>query len=162
MRTPNGCFRGSLRSLFFFQAEDGIRDLIVTGVQTCALPIYSPSNARSDGKFRRIRVVVDRPGIKVVARPGYFAPKDFRQFTREDKELQLEHAMDLDSPFVDLPMAVEAAYFRQPDNQFHVVLAAKIPASAASFLQKSVTHRTEFDFVWRATASPGRQVAVLR
>src|SRR2546428_9475882 len=26
---------------FFFQAEDGIRDLIVTGVQTCALPILS-------------------------------------------------------------------------------------------------------------------------
>src|SRR2546421_725323 len=26
-------------SVFFFQAEDGIRDLIVTGVQTCALPI---------------------------------------------------------------------------------------------------------------------------
>src|SRR2546421_9411738 len=26
-------------SRFFFQAEDGIRDLIVTGVQTCALPI---------------------------------------------------------------------------------------------------------------------------
>src|SRR5256886_12312949 len=28
-----GCF-------FFFQAEDGIRDLTVTGVQTCALPIF--------------------------------------------------------------------------------------------------------------------------
>src|SRR2546430_7678291 len=26
---------------FFFQAEDGIRDLTVTGVQTCALPILS-------------------------------------------------------------------------------------------------------------------------
>src|SRR5256886_12164679 len=26
--------------IFFFQAEDGIRDLTVTGVQTCALPIY--------------------------------------------------------------------------------------------------------------------------
>src|SRR5205085_2925960 len=26
-------------SAFFFQAEDGIRDLTVTGVQTCALPI---------------------------------------------------------------------------------------------------------------------------
>src|SRR5690349_23962432 len=25
---------------FFFQAEDGIRDLYVTGVQTCALPIF--------------------------------------------------------------------------------------------------------------------------
>src|SRR2546430_2259219 len=28
-----------LASTFFFQAEDGIRDLTVTGVQTCALPI---------------------------------------------------------------------------------------------------------------------------
>src|SRR5205823_9386854 len=27
--------------LFFFQAEDGIRDKLVTGVQTCALPIYA-------------------------------------------------------------------------------------------------------------------------
>src|SRR5258708_15612073 len=27
---------------FFFQAEDGIRDDLVTGVQTCALPIYQP------------------------------------------------------------------------------------------------------------------------
>src|SRR3989442_15845907 len=28
-----------MRSVFFFQAEDGIRDADVTGVQTCALPI---------------------------------------------------------------------------------------------------------------------------
>src|SRR5438874_10497901 len=27
--------------IFFFQAEDGIRDLYVTGVQTCALPIFT-------------------------------------------------------------------------------------------------------------------------
>src|SRR5258708_11315015 len=30
----------SASSFFFFQAEDGIRDDLVTGVQTCALPIY--------------------------------------------------------------------------------------------------------------------------
>src|SRR5258708_17841285 len=30
-----------LFNLFFFQAEDGIRDDLVTGVQTCALPIYA-------------------------------------------------------------------------------------------------------------------------
>src|SRR5690349_23262991 len=33
---------------FFFQAEDGIRDLYVTGVQTCALPIW-PARRRSPG-----------------------------------------------------------------------------------------------------------------
>src|SRR5256886_8020878 len=33
-------------TVFFFQAEDGIRDLTVTGVQTCALPIFrTPTNA---------------------------------------------------------------------------------------------------------------------
>src|SRR5256885_9251613 len=31
---------GPSRVFFFFQAEDGIRDYKVTGVQTCALPIY--------------------------------------------------------------------------------------------------------------------------
>src|SRR5699024_11683428 len=31
-----------LACFFFFQAEDGIRDRNVTGVQTCALPIFAP------------------------------------------------------------------------------------------------------------------------
>src|SRR5688572_32501241 len=35
-----------LRCFFFFQAEDGIRDLTVTGVQTCALPISAAGGAR--------------------------------------------------------------------------------------------------------------------
>src|SRR2546428_5575378 len=43
--------------LFFFQAEDGIRDLIVTGVQTCALPIsrvlLQAFQPRLDGGFER-------------------------------------------------------------------------------------------------------------
>jgi len=37
-RTEIGCHDFVID--FFFQAEDGIRDLIVTGVQTCALPIW--------------------------------------------------------------------------------------------------------------------------
>src|SRR5206468_8287691 len=38
--------------LFFFQAEDGIRDLIVTGVQTCALPIFGPYVSEGTFEFR--------------------------------------------------------------------------------------------------------------
>src|SRR6266436_5688198 len=33
---------------FFFQAEDGIRDVAVTGVQTCALPIFQPTGVGAD------------------------------------------------------------------------------------------------------------------
>src|SRR5690606_39756168 len=39
---------------FFFQAEDGIRDFHVTGVQTCALPI-SPSGSPPPGTHPRAR-----------------------------------------------------------------------------------------------------------
>src|SRR5256885_7388762 len=35
----SGCVLSSRLHFFFFQAEDGIRDYKVTGVQTCALPI---------------------------------------------------------------------------------------------------------------------------
>src|SRR6266498_4572781 len=38
--------RIGFRFCFFFQAEDGIRDADVTGVQTCALPILPPARAR--------------------------------------------------------------------------------------------------------------------
>src|SRR2546422_5988630 len=34
------------RLFFFFQAEDGIRDVAVTGVQTCALPILGRAGVR--------------------------------------------------------------------------------------------------------------------
>src|SRR5207248_7782320 len=43
------------RSLFFFfQAEDGIRDRTVTGVQTCALPISHAAGAHDVGQGTRI------------------------------------------------------------------------------------------------------------
>src|SRR5215469_8201625 len=41
--------RGVLLFFFFFQAEDGIRDLYVTGVQTCALPIWPARTPKGCG-----------------------------------------------------------------------------------------------------------------
>ncbi len=123
---------------------------------------YSPTNTHSDGRFRHIRVEVARPGLKVQARPGYFAPKNFRQFTREDKEIQLQQVMDLDVPFVDLPLVVETAYFRRPDKKFTVVLAAKIPGSQVSFLKKSGRQETEFDFAWKVTDAQNHTAGGLR
>src|SRR5439155_556791 len=41
--------RERIEVVFFFQAEDGIRDGHVTGVQTCALPIYGVQQARDAG-----------------------------------------------------------------------------------------------------------------
>src|SRR5690606_40677950 len=47
---------------FFFQAEDGIRDFHVTGVQTCALPILTfPVEALAEG-VNRLLELFDRHG----------------------------------------------------------------------------------------------------
>src|SRR6266496_4552863 len=54
-----------MRSFFFFQAEDGIRDLYVTGVQTCALPIFGREQPRPVTKYDGCNVqpqYVGQPG----------------------------------------------------------------------------------------------------
>src|SRR2546430_12396990 len=62
-RYSNTILQGDRRSdvcssVFFFQAEDGIRDLTVTGVQTCALPISGAANGR-DGVVGELLRQVD-------------------------------------------------------------------------------------------------------
>src|SRR4051794_41221045 len=52
---------------FFFQAEDGIRDGRVTGVQTCALPIWSPSTPSAPTRSARRR---DRSALGARRRGG--------------------------------------------------------------------------------------------
>src|SRR3712207_8101584 len=46
----------TIKDFFFFQAEDGIRDIGVTGIQTCALPISMLANGR--GKPGDLVVIV--------------------------------------------------------------------------------------------------------
>src|SRR3989441_7051379 len=59
---------------FFFQAEDGIRDKLVTGVQTCALPIYGRGYRTSDenaGREREIGVIPVDSSFSPVVRVKY-------------------------------------------------------------------------------------------
>src|SRR5229473_2868318 len=60
-----GC--GSIvQFFFFFQAEDGIRDKLVTGVQTCALPIFNAH--RSGGRLRGQAMREPDQGIELARR----------------------------------------------------------------------------------------------
>src|SRR5437763_6154968 len=51
--------------IFFFQAEDGIRDTSVTGVQTCALPIFAPKKlfARGDNLANSFLGAIDEVAV---------------------------------------------------------------------------------------------------
>src|SRR5207249_8492523 len=52
---------------FFFQAEDGIRDRNVTGVQTCALPIFGGMISIELGSVERARRFVERTRLFALA-----------------------------------------------------------------------------------------------
>src|SRR2546427_1373193 len=69
--------------IFFFQAEDGIRDLTVTGVQTCALPIccrwsrpLSPPRTRSPWSMRCRRQGCPRSRSRPLSRPRPFRSEE--------------------------------------------------------------------------------------
>src|SRR3989440_2082218 len=76
---------------FFFQAEDGIRDLIVTGVQTCALPISSPEVlVRVEGEDVALRPIAG-------TRPRGATETQDRQIAEElvaDPKERAEHVID--------------------------------------------------------------------
>src|SRR5205823_7891991 len=61
---------------FFFQAEDGIRDKLVTGVQTCALPIYAEVLAVDQHSTANHAVLTTEKAAVWLARPasgdGYY------------------------------------------------------------------------------------------
>ena len=58
--------------VFFFQAEDGIRDPSVTGVQTCALPICRNNRCRAGrgaaGVIAGLQIDVKRGSVGAIAR----------------------------------------------------------------------------------------------
>src|SRR5437762_4070399 len=76
--------RGYHYFFFFFQAEDGIRDTSVTGVQTCALPISDVEAVRIEEAQRLgdLRLVEDR-GVRDDA-DGQRRQADALSFFRDD------------------------------------------------------------------------------
>src|SRR5579864_4527679 len=109
---------------------------------------YYSANAANDGAWRRVHVKIDQlpAGVRVRAREGYYAAKNFGVFTTEDRERQLEEAFRSDTPEVELPVAVETAQFRLSASQVFVPISAKLAPSALQWAQKRGSRETAFDF----------------
>ncbi len=122
-----------------------------------------PPDVKHDGRWRAVAVKVKVPGAHVRYRNGYYAPRDFQHLEREDKEQQLEDALESPNPEVELPVAVETAMFRLGDNQVYVPISAKLSSSALEWAQKRGLHTAEFDFAAEVKGVPsGQTVAALR
>src|SRR5438105_9915500 len=79
---------------FFFQAEDGIRDPLVTGVQTCALPIWdfttdsgsAPLARVSNRAQSRCKAEVEEPWGARKKFLSWFPTVSFRRFSARSEE----------------------------------------------------------------------------
>jgi VWFA-related protein len=126
---------------------------------------YYTSNPATDGKFRKIRVKLNQAQhqqAKLNYRTGYFADKEFKNFTAGEKERQLEEAIMLGDPLTDLPLALELNYFKMGKSTYFVPVAVKIPGSAIETLKKSGGEQAELDFIAQVRDSAGKLVGTVR
>src|SRR5256885_4993498 len=87
---------------FFFQAEDGIRDYKVTGVQTCALPISGGSGAEegSDSPFNSLPWTA-KPRAARLDQPVWVRPPGWGSIVKGEADRRgrsEEHTSELQSP----------------------------------------------------------------
>jgi VWFA-related protein len=123
---------------------------------------YFSSNSKEDGKYRKIRVEVTRPGLKIAHRPGYFAAKAYGQLTQQEKDLQLTQAMNVERPFVDVPLILETDYFRKDGSTNYVPISIEILGNALKFEEKGANREGKFEFVAQATDPKGRVTGIAR
>src|SRR3984957_16581755 len=123
---------------------------------------YHSSNSARDGRFRRITVRVNRPGVKIDFRRGYYAPADFQHATRDDRERQLDEELASDLPTTDLPVYLSAAYFRIADRKFYVPVSLVVPGSQIPFTRNNDQDRATLDVLGIVTDPDKRPAGQIR
>jgi VWFA-related protein len=91
---------------------------------------YPSTNSNKDGRFRRIQVKLNRSDVKLEYRIGYYGPRDFQHFTKEDREEQLQEELMSDLPNTDLPVYLASGYFRTQEGKFYVPVSIIVPGAA--------------------------------
>jgi VWFA-related protein len=123
---------------------------------------YSSTNPARDGKFRRIKVQVRRPGVKIEARSGYYAPRDFAHSTRDDREAQLEEQLLADLPPADLSAYASTAYFRLADERYFVAVSVIVPGYQLPFARTTDKSHSTLDVLGIVRDAQRRPVGRIR
>jgi VWFA-related protein len=126
-----------------------------------AIGFHSTNPAR-DGKYRKLTVKIDRPGIKLEYRPGYYAPADFRHSGREDREQELEDQLASDLPATDIPVYLDAMYFRLDENRFFVPVSLLVPGSQIPFVKGGDKDKATLDIIGAVLDEVKRPVGRVR
>lgn len=108
---------------------------------------FHSSNPARDGKYRKLTIKVNRPGIKLEYRQGYYAPADFAHSGKDDREQQLEEQLSSDLPATDMAVYLDAMYFRLDENRFYVPVSLVVPGAQIPFVKGGDKDKATLDII---------------
>ena len=123
---------------------------------------FKSLNTARDGSFRHLTVKLNRSDVKLEYRPGYYAPADFQHSKTEDREVQLTEQMRSDLPATDVPLYLQALYFRLENGQFFVPVSVIVPGSAIPFLKNGDKDKANLDIAGQVKNAQGIVVGNVR
>jgi VWFA-related protein len=123
---------------------------------------YTSTNHRQDGRFRKLKVTVNRPDVKVEARAGYYAGRDYEHMKKEDREEQLEDELAAELPRTDVAVYAGTAYFRQDDSHYYLSVSLVVPGSQIPFLTEKDKDSATIDIVGEVVGGGKAPVGRLR
>jgi VWFA-related protein len=108
---------------------------------------FRSSNPLRDGRYRKLSIKINRPGVKLEYRPGYYAPADFQHSGREDRERDLQEQLASDLPATDMAVYLDAMYFRLDENRFYVPVSLIVPGSQIPFVKGGDKDKATLDII---------------
>jgi len=111
---------------------------------------FTSSNPAKDGGFRHLKVTVNRPGLKLDFRSGYYAGRDFEHLDHADREQQLEDELAAQLPRVDVPLYAGAAYFRKDESHYYLAVSLVVPGSQIPFVTEKDKDNATIDIIGQA------------
>jgi hypothetical protein len=126
-----------------------------------AIGFHSSDPAR-DGKYRKLTVKIDKPGIKLEFRPGYYAPADFKHSGKEDREQELQDQLSSDLPATDIAVYMDAMYFRLDVNRYYMPVSLVVPGSQIPFVKGGDKDKATLDIIGAVIDDTKRPVGRVR
>lgn len=108
---------------------------------------YTSTNRLKDGHYRRLKVQINRPDIKLEYRPGYYAGRDFEHMKKEDREEQLDNELTAELPQTDVAVYAGTAFFRQDDSHYYLSVSLVVPGSQIPFVQEKDKDNATIDII---------------
>ena len=109
---------------------------------------YYSKNTTADGKFRRVKVsLAAEMSADLSYRAGYYGDKEYRKFTRADKERQLAEALRLEDPITEIPMAMEVNYFQISSAEYFVPISVRMPRNELTRSTAGGASSVEIDMI---------------